>query len=118
MKYRELNHLLHKVNEENHEPVTGYAVITESSFNKEYPKGERTYGFSSDNKAFKTGMLGYSIFAFSVEGDDSCRLERYLREEHGGEQGWTVDYCYILDDKGNEIKNYKEAMKYLGLKDN
>ena len=72
------------------------AVITEDSFNKKYTLKERSYKFSNDNKAFIDGQLGYSIFSDSLDGiDRNVRLEYYLEEE-GNENGWKVDYCYIL----------------------
>lgn len=72
-------------------------VITEDSFTQKYPLESRSYVVSSDNKAFISGMGGYSIYAGSIDGTDPCvRLERYLEEE-GNSGGWKVDYCYIKD---------------------
>lgn len=73
-------------------------VFTAVSFYKEYSEESRSYIVSSDNKAFLDGMDGYSIYASCLDGNDPCvRLEAYMRAEHGGENGWKVDYCYIKD---------------------
>jgi len=74
----------------------GAIVFTEDSFLKPYPLEARTYLVSSNNKAFIPGMGGYSIYADAADGSDPCvRLERYMAEEHGGENGWKVEYCYL-----------------------
>lgn len=87
-----------RAHEENRptEHLTGYIVFTEDSWDKKYPLESRTYEVSSDNKAFIPGMGGYSIFGGSIDGSDPCvRLDRYMAAEHGGKDGWKVDYCYI-----------------------
>lgn len=95
--YNELCKLF-RSHEENHpkEHLTAHIVFTEDSFTKEYPLDSRTYVVSSDNKAFIPGMGGYSIYGGSIDGSDPCvRLERYMAAEHGGKDGWKVDYCYL-----------------------
>lgn len=58
----------------------------------------RSYALDSCNKAFIDGQLGYSIFASALDGSDiGVRLEAYMAEERGGENGWVVDYCYLLE---------------------
>ena len=59
-------------------------------FNKEYTEAERSYGFSSDNKYFISGMGGNSIFATCLGDGEFLRLDYYLKE-------WEVDYCYLVD---------------------
>lgn len=77
--------------------LTGYVVIASDSFLEEYSVESRTYRVSSDNKAYKPDMLGYSIFGSNVKSDDvGVRLDRYLLEEKGGARGWTVEFCYIV----------------------
>ena len=77
--------------------LIGYVVFTLDSFLEEYSVESRTYHISSDNKAYKPDMLGYSIFGSNVKGDDTgVRLDRYMREEKGGARGWKVDFCYIV----------------------
>lgn len=76
--------------------ISGVIVITSDSFNKEYSLEERSYEVSSFNKAYMSGMGGYSIYGSSIDGSDkNVRLERYLREEKGGPTGWKVEYCYF-----------------------
>ena len=51
---------------------------------------------SSDNKAYRPNMGGYSIFGWAIDGSDpGVRLERYMAAEKGGPNGWKVDYCYM-----------------------
>ena len=74
------------------------AVISEDSFDKEYSLDARSYRFTNDNKAFISGMGGYSIFAGSLDGTDPfVRLEQYLTDE-GVTNGWKVDYVYIQSE--------------------
>jgi len=102
--YREMVDAFRKHNEDNNiqskgksNPLTGVVVITEDSFTKPYPIEARSYKTSSDNKAFISGMGGYSIYGSSLDGlDNGVRLEGYLAMENGGKDGWKVDYCYLL----------------------
>ena len=78
------------------EHLQGYVVITEDSFSESYSEVARTYVVSSNNKAFIPGMGGYSIYASSLDGTDPMvRLEGYLRDERGGENGWKIERCYM-----------------------
>ena len=43
--------------------LTGCIVFTEDSFEKPYSLESRSYVVSSDNKAYRSCMGGYSIFA-------------------------------------------------------
>ena len=75
--------------------MLGYIVFTEDSFTEPYTEEQRTYVVSSDNKAFKPNMGGYSIYASSLDGvDKMVRLEQYMAAEHGGKDGWKVERCY------------------------
>lgn len=75
--------------------MLGYIVFTEDSFLEPYTEEQRTYVVSSDNKAFKPNMGGYSIYASSLDGvDKMVRLEAYMAAEHGGKDGWKVERCY------------------------
>lgn len=79
--------------------LVGVIVFKESSFDKEYPLESRSYRVSNNNKAWIAGMGGYSIYGSALDGSDPCvRLERYMRAEKGGENGWEVDYCYLLEE--------------------
>lgn len=65
---------------------------------KTYSQLERTYVVSSDNKAFQSGKSGYSIFGSCLDGtDQGVRLDLYMRDEHGGKNGWTVEDCYVIE---------------------
>ena len=82
-------------------PLWGVVVIKDETFkgSKNYPEGgysleSRSYRFRSDNKRFIGWMSGNSIFAKSLDGSDSCRLDYYLF----GDNAWRVDYCYIEDN--------------------
>lgn len=78
--------------------LTGCIVFTEDSFNRPYSLEARTYVVSSNNKAFQPGMGGYSIFGYALDdSDDGVRLESYMAAEHGGRNGWKVDYCYLKE---------------------
>ena len=73
------------------------AVMKNKGFNRDnYTDEERSYVFSSNNKAFLEGMLGYSIFSYNLADpeNDRPRLENYLEYENC----WEVDYCYILKE--------------------
>lgn len=87
------------------ESISGVIVFTEDSFNKIYPLESRSYGVSSNNKAWIPGMCGYSIYASSLDKTDrGVRLEQYIDVEYGGKNGWHVDYCYMTDKEGNPIE--------------
>ena len=86
-------------------PIYGVIVFREDNWPEyEYSLESRSYRVSSDNKAFIPNMGGYSIFASSLDGSDPCvRLETYMAEEHGGENGWEVDYCYLEGEDNEQI---------------
>lgn len=100
IEYSELCSIMYKHNEEKKEkPIKAVIVFTEDSFSQPYSLEARSYVVSSDNKAWKPNMGGYSIFASAMDGSDPCvRLERYMACEKGGEDGWKVDYCYLLEE--------------------
>ena len=78
--------------------LTAHITFTEDSFSEPYSLLSRTYVVSSDNKAFRPNMGGYSIFGSSLDGTDPCvRLERCMAEERGGKDGWKVENCDILE---------------------
>lgn len=78
--------------------MLGYIVFTEDSFDKPYSERSRTYAVSSNNKAFQSGMGGYSIYGSCLDGTDPCvRLEGYMASEKGGKNGWKIERCYTLD---------------------
>lgn len=97
MSYGELTGKFRTV-ERKGEHLVGYVVFTADSFDKPYDERSRTYCISSDNKAFQPNMGGYSIYGSALDGSDPMvRLERYMAAEHGGEKGWKVERCYVME---------------------
>ncbi len=81
------------------EHLPGYIVFTQDSFDIPYDELSRTYGLSSDNKAFQPNMGGYSIYGYCLSGTDPCvRLERYMAVEGGGKDGWKIERCFVMSD--------------------
>lgn len=78
--------------------LIGYIVFTEDSFTKHYSRAARTYRVSSDNKAYRPNMGGYSIYASCIDGTDPLvRLEGYMANEKGGADGWKVERCFMKE---------------------
>lgn len=103
LPYNEMKALFRQAEKEGRHTI-GYIVFTEDSFDKPYTEEERTYVVSSNNKAFIEGMGGYSIYASSLDGSDTCvRLERYMSVEHGGKDGWKIEKCYVKDENSKEM---------------
>lgn len=115
MLYKELSNIFQKINSDKKDNIIGYIVFTEDSYAKHYSKNERTYAVNSNNKAFNSEMCGYSIFGSSLEGEDYCRLENLMEEEHGGKDGWIVEYCYIIGNNKEEIIDYNDALNFLKI---
>jgi len=98
--WNEVRNIMYKFNEDNGYTVKGtekklwaVAVITADSFDKEYSETERSYKFSSDNKAFIKGQLSNSIFSSCLDGIDcGVRLDFYIPNT------WKVEYCYFVED--------------------
>ena len=81
-----------------HAHLTGNIIFTEDSYAAPYTLAARTYTVSSDNKAYRPNMGGYSIYGSSADGTDAMvRLEQYMAAEQGGKDGWKVDYCYLAE---------------------
>lgn len=101
MEYKELHKIFcehERSMPEGH--LTAYITFSSDSFGADtnYSEWERTYIVSSNNKAFQPGKGGYSIFGSCLDGkSDPClRLDRYMAEEHGGENGWIVEDCCLV----------------------
>ena len=104
MSYAELSTLFRSVNEKHLDHITGYVIFTKDSFDKPYNKESRTYAISSNNKAYQSGMGGYSIYASCLDGTDPClRLDGYMR----GENAWKIEKCYMIQE------DYDRLMKEL-----
>ncbi len=98
MSYSDLTSMFYKAEKEG-KSIVGYITFTEDSFDKKYPLDARTYGVSSHNKAFISGMGGYSIYGTSLDKTVmNVRLERYMWNEHGGADGWRIERCYIKEN--------------------
>ena len=88
------------------EHLPGYIVFTQDSFDIPYDERGRTYGLSSDNKAFQPNMGGYSIYGYCIEGTDPCvRLERYMAVEGGGKTGWKIERCYVMSEDLTKVSH-------------
>ena len=109
MSYAELSSLFRSVNEKGLSPIAGYVVFSAESFEKPYNEESRTYLISSNNKAYKSGMGGYSIYGSCIDGSDqNIRLEGYMR----GNNAWKIEKCYMLkDDYDKLIAEFKPYAK-------
>ncbi len=100
--WAEMEHNMYMFNKVNGYKTKGnkkaiYAVVVfkEDSFTKPYTETERSYRFSSDNKAFFPDAISNSIFADCLDGtDNGVRIDWYM---HDPENRWEVDYCYMED---------------------
>ena len=100
LPYYELKKRFRDAERENSGSLVGYIVFTEDSFDVHYPIEARTYAVSSNNKAFREGMGGYSIYGSSLDGEDiDVRLDAYMADEHGGKDGWKIEKCYLHQDE-------------------
>ena len=98
MSYSELTSLFRQSEREG-KHITGYIKIAAKGNLSQYSADSLTYEISSNNKAFIDGMGGYSIYASSIDGSDFCvRLENYLKDERGGENGWEIERCFIKEE--------------------
>lgn len=85
--------------------LIGYITFTEDSFDKHYDEVERTYVVSSYNKAFRPNMNSSSIFGSSLDGKDlNVRLDSYMEDEYGGEDGWRVECCSLQQPVDQDFK--------------
>ena len=95
LTYSELADRFRNAESEGKKHLAGYIVFSQESFNKPYDEKSRTYAVSSDNKAFKAGLGGYSIYGSCLDGSDPCvRLDGYMR----GENAWEIEKCYLKED--------------------
>ena len=100
MSYAELSSLFRSVNEKGLSPIAGYVVFSAESFEKSYNEESRTYLISSNSKAYKSGMGGYSIYGSCINGSDhNIRLEGYMR----GNNAWKIEKCYMLKDDYDKL---------------
>ena len=103
MRYDEMAQKFREA-EKSGQHLNGYIVFTEDSFTEKYPLESRTYIVSSDNKAYRPNMSGYSVFGTSLDGTDkNVRLDAYMAAEKGGKDGWKIERCYIKEREMIEI---------------
>jgi len=96
-KSEEKKHCLAQYNTTPEEHLVGRITFTQDSFTKPFSKDARTYIVSSNNKAYRPNMGGYSIYGSSVDGTDKyVRLEQYMADEYGGADGWKVEECCLV----------------------
>ena len=94
MTFAEMRSRFCEAENEGKEHLSGYIVFSQDSFDKPYDERSRTYGVSSNNKAFQSGMGGYSIFGSCLDGTDPCvRLDGYMF----GENAWKIEKCYMME---------------------
>jgi len=94
MTFAEMRSRFCEAENEGKEHLSGYIVFSQDSFDKPYDERSRTYGVSSNNKAFQSGMGGYSIFGSYLDGTDPCvRLDGYMF----GENAWKIEKCYMME---------------------
>ena len=75
----------------------GLIVFDNKSFDKEYPFESRAYYFGNNNKYFLDGMIGNSIFGYSLDGTDmGIRIDEYRRS-------WVIEDCYLIEFKDNKV---------------
>lgn len=97
MKYKELRGILCTAASE-HKTIEAFVTFAQCSFpEKTYSQTERTYLFTSNEKAFSANACGYSIFGNCMNGSEfGVRLERYMADEKGGRNGWKTENCGIV----------------------
>ena len=77
----------------NDKRISGVVVFEKDSFSRPYTEKQRSYEFTSDNKAFLPGQIGNSIFADCIDGsDDGVRIDIYIHDEKAP---WKVEKCYL-----------------------
>lgn len=97
MEYAEMRDLFRAIERSGQDMhAKGYIVFSQDSFDQEYSLESRTYVISSDNKAFRPNMGGYSIFGCNLDcTDPAARLDKLMYNEHGGKDGWKIERCYM-----------------------
>lgn len=112
MNYKELLSEIKKHNEINDvqnqfgDPNRLYCVVVFKNESwpkreRDYTLEERSYVFTSDNKAFISRMYGRSIFATTLDGQEHVRLDWYIGE-------WSVEDCYFMSKEDYEKIKEKE----------
>ena len=113
--YDELKNTMRKADKDG-KTLEGVIVFTEDSFDKPYSEEERSYKVSNEtSKGLQDGKISNSIWGDCLDGKDlAVRLDAYM---YDGEDGWKIDYCYLLDN--NEEKKTEAVTpdkEYMGVK--
>lgn len=104
MTYQQMKERFREAESGGGQHINGYVVFTEDSFDRPYSEEARTYVISSNNKAFQSEMIGYSVFGSCLDGTDPCaRLDVYMSDEHGGKDGWKIERCYMKENSREMI---------------
>ncbi len=81
---------LHELTDSNFKRAV--VVITNSSFDIEYPLDSRSYIITNTNKYFNVKMCGTSLYGDSIDGTDTgVRLDLYIHD------GWKIEDVYIIE---------------------
>lgn len=112
LTYRQMVTLFRAAENENSH-LCGYVVFSSDSFDKPYSERSRTYGISSNNKAFQSRMGGYSIYGSSLDGSDMCvRLDQYIEPEYGGKDGWKIERCYMSPEEFDRAQKFRKDKEH------
>ena len=104
MSYEQMKERFRQIEQVGEQHLTGYLVFSQESFQEPYSEQSRNYKISSTNKAFTSKTGAKSIFGSCLDGTDPClRLDRYMADEEGGEDGWKIERCYVKEDKGQYL---------------
>lgn len=102
-KYVEFRDLCYEANSKGEE-IIAHITFTEDSFLDYYTDEQRTYVVSSNNKLFKGDSNGFSFYGSCLDGSDrGIRLDMYMRDIYGGENGWAIEKIAIKEIR-NEIR--------------
>ena len=99
MTFKELRDYIYEYNKTHNwvtETIKAVIVFTEDSFDREYSEESRSYEISSDNKTFRNSISN-SLFGYCLDGtDQGVRLDWYMEYYGNKDNGWKVDYCYLI----------------------
>ena len=101
LTFKELRELFyaHNASSETPEPIYAVIVFTEDTWPVQYSLESRSYKVKSDTWGWMADKYGRAIYGDSLDGSDlRVRLDAYIagiKEE----EGWIVDYCYLLESE-------------------
>lgn len=78
--------------------IRAVIVFTPDSFNKKYSLESRSYMIDNAQKTFRN-CLSNSLYANCLdETDQGVRLDYYMEYYGNKNNGWKVDYCYLVEE--------------------